>query len=89
MPNSFAIFTEPDGRKKQEAGDRIQGDITSEGSKHFELARKRLKWLYRQCMGATPPNVGDADTIEHLARGEANTRTYLRKKLQQHEVTHD
>ena len=82
MPNSFAIFTEPDGRKKKEAGDRLQGDITSEGAKYFERARKRLAFIYRQCVGVRAPNVGDADTIEYLARGYENTRAYLVKKRQ-------
>lgn len=54
-------------------GDRLQGVITPIGSKRFEEARRKLAKLAAR----EPEEVSDADTIEFLARGEANTRDYL------------
>jgi hypothetical protein len=52
-------------------GDRVQGVLTADGSKHFEKHRKALAKL------AGRKTVSDADVIEYLARGEENTRAYL------------
>lgn len=63
-----AIFTGKVG------GDRVQGDITKEGSKAFERARKRLTAISKW---DRPNPVSDADVIEYLARGERATFAYL------------
>jgi hypothetical protein len=54
-------------------GDRVQGVITPAGSRRFEIARSKLAKL----AGREVEQVSDADVIEFLARGEANTREYL------------
>jgi hypothetical protein len=66
-----SIFRGKDG------GDRLQGVITRDGSKAFERERRRLARLYRDITGQAPTVVSDADVIEYLARGEADTRGYL------------
>lgn len=72
------IFSETvTGGKKSERGDRLQGEITREGSRAFEIARVRLAKLVLEVMRYSPAVVSDADTIEFLARGEAATRRYL------------
>lgn len=54
---------------------RLQGVISTPGGKAFEAARRRLKILAKW-----KGRVSDADTIEFLARGEANTIAYLAAK---------
>ena len=56
-------------------GDRIQGLLTKEGSQLFEVARRRLARLAK--LGVD--QVSDGDTAEFLARGEADTRRYLKE----------
>lgn len=62
-----SIFREKDG------GDRYQGIVTKAGAQAFERARARLAKLADRKVD----HVSDADVIEYLARGEANTRDYL------------
>ncbi len=56
---------------------RVQGILTKVGGKEFEKARQALKALYTMVFGHPPTVVSDADTIEYLARGRDQTRTYL------------
>lgn len=58
-------------------GVRVQGILTREGGKQFEAARGELAALYRAIKGVKPTVVSDADVIEFLARGQANTEAYL------------
>lgn len=58
---------------RDKKGDRVQGKISATGSRGFEAARRRLAKL----AGFDPAKVGDADTIEYLARGEKATIEYL------------
>jgi hypothetical protein len=67
-PGRASIF-----RDKKD-GARLQGIITKAGSQRFEAARKRLARLAAR----DAEEVSDADTIEYLARGEAETVKYLR-----------
>lgn len=55
---------------------RRQGLLTPEGSGDFELARERLAKL----VGWPPDSVSDGDTMEYLARGDKDTRAYLRSR---------
>lgn len=59
----------------KQGGARLQGVITKAGSNRFEQARKRLARL----AGRDVEEVSDADTIEYLARGEAETLKVLRE----------
>ena len=54
-------------------GDRYQGIVTKTGAQRFEAARSRLAKLANR----DPERVSDADTIEYLARGDAETVVYL------------
>ena len=54
-------------------GSRYQGVLTPVGSREFESARKRLARL----VGREAEGVSDADVMEFLARGEANSRKAL------------
>ena len=54
--------------------ERVQGMITAVGAGQFEAARDRLSTLVKRHVG----DVSDGDVIEFLARGEANTRAYLK-----------
>lgn len=56
-------------------GQRVQGVITKPGSIRFTEARKRLAKL----AAFDPEHVSDADVIEYLAIGEAETIAYLEK----------
>lgn len=58
-------------------GPKVQGIISVPGGHKFERARKRLAEL----AGWQDRTVSDADTIEFLARGEADTVAYLRKRV--------
>lgn len=62
--------------RHKEGGDRVQGVITKIGSEKFEAARGKLGKLAKR----DRQHVSDADTIEYLARGEADTRKYLAQK---------
>lgn len=57
---------------------RKQGLLTSVGLHYFEAGRKALRTIYRDIMGREPVTVSDADVIEFNARGEHETRRYLR-----------
>ena len=57
-------------------GPKVQGIISLEGARRFELARTRLA----QLAGWQERTVSDADTIEFLARGEHNAVAYLKQK---------
>lgn len=67
-PKIFKVNSNP--------GDRVQGILTPKGSVQFEAARRRLAklaaWEYE--------DVGDADVIEFLARGETATREHLERQ---------
>ena len=54
---------------------RVQGELTPEGGKRFEQARARLAKLADRPVERT----SDADVIEYLARGEAETLAYLER----------
>ncbi len=69
-----SIFTNPDGRPKV---DRVNGVITAAGSVRFELHRKQLGKL----VGLDPEQVSDADVVEYMARGEAESRKYLKDRI--------
>lgn len=64
--------------RDKEDGYRVQGVLTTEGGKEFEMNRSRLMLLYREILGRLPATVSDADVIEFLARGEDKTRRYLK-----------
>lgn len=55
---------------------RYQGVLTNAGAKQFEEARRKLAGL----VGVARDKVSDGDTIEFLARGEAQTRAYLQQQ---------
>lgn len=60
----------------REGGERVQGVLTKTATQLFERARRRLAeisgWDWGRC--------SDADVIEFLARGEADTRAYFKKR---------
>jgi hypothetical protein len=64
---------------------RVQGILSDIGRQSFERQREALARLYKAVMHRDPTTVSDADTIEFLARGELDTRAYL-KKLRDLEV---
>lgn len=57
--------------RNKRGGKRYQGNLTKVGSAAFEEARKRLAKL------AGRKSATDADVMEYLSRGEAETRAYL------------
>ncbi len=59
-------------------GHRVQGVLTGDGWREFEMQSTRLSLLYREIMGRLPATVSHADVIEFLARGEDKTRRYLK-----------
>lgn len=61
------------GKVKDDPRYRVQGVLTPAGRTAFESAAKRLAALYRRLTGTGRAAVSDADTIEYLARGEAET----------------
>jgi hypothetical protein len=63
-------------------GVRVQGILTKEAGKRFELARKALERLYTDVIGRAPTVVSDSDVIEFLARGDKATRKYLEESGQ-------
>ena len=64
----------------KEDGYRVQGVLTKEGGRRFEQARRALAKLVAEVTGRTPVGISDADAIEALARGEDETRRYLRRR---------
>lgn len=62
---------ERDGLKD---GVRIQGIITKVGAQRLDVARAKLAKLAKR----EPAQVSDADAVEYLARGDAETRKYLK-----------
>lgn len=60
-------------------GIRVQGIITKQGGKDFEVARENLRELYERVIGEAPTAVSDADVIEYMARGWEQTKLYLVK----------
>jgi hypothetical protein len=79
-----SIFT---GKVKGDSRYRKQGLLTHVGLEKFDAAVARLKALYHEIMGHPREAVSDGDVFEFGARGEANTRAYLRaKKKQQDEA---
>ena len=60
-------------------GRRVQGVLTQEGAKNFELHRTALTLLYRSVLQREPTAVSDADTIEFLARGVHSTTRHLKE----------
>jgi hypothetical protein len=59
--------------RNKEGGARVQGTLTPAGSIRFERARKTLARLAAREV----EQVSDADVVEFLARGEADTIAYL------------
>ena len=57
---------------------RYQGIMSERGSAQFEAARARLAKL----AGWKADDISDGDTFEYLARGDQETRRYLREKKQ-------
>lgn len=55
-------------------GQRVQAIISKAGAKRFEKARKRLAKLAKW----QPAQISDADVVEFLARGEADTLAYMK-----------
>ncbi len=53
---------------------RVQAIITKTGKLWFEQARAKLARIAE----LKPADISDADTVEFLARGEVNTRLYMR-----------
>lgn len=56
-------------------GERINGTITKRGA----VCAKQHRTVLAQIAGIKPDEVSDADLVEYLARGEAETRAYLGK----------
>lgn len=69
MPRGRVSIFEKDGRK-------YQGIVSAAAGVKFEAARKRLAEL----AGWADRTVSDADTLEFLARGEADTIKYLKSR---------
>lgn len=61
----------------KEDGYRVQAIITKVGGRRFDAARKELALLYRTIRGSEPTSVSDADVVEFLARGRADTENYI------------
>lgn len=60
-------------------GVRIQGVLTKRGARAFEQSRKALAKVYELETGRQPPRISDADVVEYLARGEAETAEQIRQ----------
>lgn len=65
--------------KVNDTDHRVQAFLTKVGRQRFELARAHVADLARQFLRRPPENISDADTIEYLTRGEADTIKHLRK----------
>jgi hypothetical protein len=72
-PGRRSIFGDKDD------GARVQGMLTKKGGQAFEWKRQELAALYERIVGRSPGTVSDGDTIEFIARGEAETRKHLEK----------
>lgn len=72
-PGRRSIFGDKDD------GVRVQGMLTKRGGQSFEWKRQELGALYERIVGRSPGTVSDGDTIEFIARGEAETRKHLEK----------
>jgi len=59
--------------RDKQGGARVQGMLTKQGIVAFNLRRKELAKL----MSREAKQITEADVIEWLARGDANTRDYL------------
>lgn len=59
-------------------GYRVQGVLTKNGGKGFDVARQQLASVYHQETGRELSTVSDADVIEFLVLGTRETRKYLR-----------
>lgn len=70
-------------------GVQVHGVISKVGSQRFERERKKLAAIYLDVIGKKPAVISDADTVEFLARGVAETRSCLHdlKKGQTHAST--
>lgn len=64
--------------KVKDVDHRVQGILSDVGRSSFERQREALGRLYQAVMGRAATTVSDADTIEFLARGELDTRHYLK-----------
>lgn len=69
----FSIFGD------KSTGRDIHGIISYMGAIAFKRAEKRLSAVYEDVMGRKPASVSEADVVEYLARGEAETRLALNK----------
>ncbi len=58
---------------------RFQGILTKTGGVKWAAAKKRLAAIYREVVGQPFGSISDGDVAEFLARGEANTRAYLKE----------
>ena len=58
-------------------GRRLQGIITKTGARQFKVHTARLRALFQEVMGRPAGSCSQADVVEFLARGEADTRAYL------------
>lgn len=58
---------------------RVQGYLSEDAARKFDAARARLAAIARQETGQSW-TVSDAETLEFLARGEKDTRRYLRER---------
>ena len=59
----------------KQGGKRYQGNLTKIGSREFETMRRRAQILFHAVTGFEV-KASDADTIEFLARGEADAKDY-------------
>lgn len=59
---------------------RFQGIMTAHGRKRFEEQRRKLTRMFRDVMGYDNGGASDGDVVEYLARGEADTRHYLKSR---------
>lgn len=58
-------------------GYRVQGVLTKRGGQMFNAARKELAAIHTKATGRIIETVSDADVIEFLSRGQAETERYL------------
>ena len=58
-------------------GKQVHGFITRFGKRAFDRQRVQLGRLYLAVTGRRAPRISDADVIEFLARGDANTRAFF------------
>jgi hypothetical protein len=58
----------------------VRGNMTREGMREFNRARKALGELFRRISGRDPAAVSDADTAEFLARGVEDSTAFIIRK---------